>query len=229
MPEVHDQFTVASDINLVNHTPTPTGDGWTSEFDDASGNMFVRASDDICKSSGTSQGTGLVFSVQPDPTVAEYDVEALLVTVDGSADDTWGLVARMFGANPQDDNYNTRGSGSATTKIEIRKLVTGTPTVLDTTAAGYQNGKTYKFEIRDATKKLFEDGVEIASTTNDDITGAGKWGFGYGDVLGTADDDTTANWEFDEFKCTEVAAGGAVVPARSIPRAVARGILRGVK
>jgi len=149
MAEFEDTFADTTGTLLVNHTPD-TGTGWTEEFNDTGQTWQVRVN--TAKFQTGANNLGAVVSAQPDPTVVEYDVEATVVTNDSSLDDTFGLMARM-GATAQDDNYNTRGSGNATTKIEIRKVVSGSVTVLNTTSAGYVDAKVYKFQIRDATDK----------------------------------------------------------------------------
>lgn len=85
----------------------------------------------------------------------------------------------------------------------LYKVVAGSYTELGTSSADAPtSGDTVKLEIKDASKKLFINGVERISSSNNDITAAGKAGLrSYG---------TNAATYLDNWQVEEVGGGSSV-------------------
>ena len=207
-----DTFTEGTDVALTAHTPSPTGTSWVVEFNDSASVANVVAATDKATPSGTVGSTGWVYTGRPNPTNAEYDVE---VTIDVNAiDDPIGPVARFTAIS---DFYALRCSGGTTqTKdIAIYKRVASTNTELATFDGTVVDADAIKFEVRDATKKGYQNATERVSTTDNALTSAGSYGLFWGGdttapnawVFQTGDDVQTG-CTGDNFKVTEVDAPG---------------------
>ncbi len=206
---VNDTFTEAADTALTAHTPD-TGSGWTKEEAAGTTNvMNVSGANDNAVASGATNSARLVYSAQPNPSVVEYDIEVTLpgiATGAGGGDDVAALLARFADTS----NYYTAGTYGATSAADkkIKKTVAGVVTELATGDNGLTAGDTLKFQVRDAAKKLFHNGVEILSTADNALTAAGKAGFALGNVW-VATDDLVITYTLDNFSVTEVAAAAS--------------------
>ncbi len=90
----------------------------------------------------------------------------------------FALIARFTDTS----NYygaGTYGPGSSA-DLKIFKKVAGVVTELATSGDDdTTNGDAFKFEIKDATKKLFREATEKLSTTDNALTFAGRTGMGW--------------------------------------------------
>lgn len=203
-----------SDITGGGWTPDTTGTGYTEEQNTtAARTINLLAANDYINSSGTaSGGHTIIITAQPNPTVAEYDIE--FTNLNDVADDTSAIaaIARFTDTN----NYyaaGSRGENSASDK-SLCKIVGGVNTELASSDAGQVNGETYKFEVRDAAKKLFYQGVEELSNGDNSLGSVGKAGLGWGGII-FGQTSVHVSYQIDDFIITEVdavAGGGAGQP-----------------
>jgi hypothetical protein len=136
------------------------------------------------------------MTVQPNPSVAEYDVSITFDAITRRSDRPAFVIAR-FTNNDNDYSAGSRGSNGP---WEMWKRVAGVDVKLGEYAAAPVAGDVIKFEIRDGTKKLFVNGVERISSTNNELTSAGKAGIGSGDAWSQgAGSDADDTWALDDF------------------------------
>jgi len=207
MPLINDTFTEAADTNLVNHVPD-TGTGWTEEENTTTAIQKVIAASDIVRADAAKNSQRHIYSAQPNPSTVEYDIAATLKAVNtgsGGSDDSWFFVARFTDTS----NFYSAGTygGAAAADKKIFKEVAGVITELASGDNGLAANDTLEFRVRDATKKLFHNGVEVLSTTDNALTSAGRAGFGLGNEWVSTDDITTL-YEADNFSVTEVGGVG---------------------
>lgn len=161
-----DTFTGTASTLLEAHT-TDSGHTWTEHPSYTGG---ASALTDLKRVRGSSGPTALYLSAVPDS--AEYDIEAdfFVVTV---LTGTCGIAGRMDTA--ANTFYYVRYNATGT-QWELR---TAAGSTLGSAVQTLTGGQTYhvKFQIRDAAKKVFVDGVEVISSTDNSITGAGRPGF----------------------------------------------------
>ncbi|MFQ5641668.1 MAG: hypothetical protein ACE5IR_27145 [bacterium] len=198
-----------TDTALPSHTPTDNGTGYTEEANNTAFVINALTSTGKAKASGSKGSRRIVYSMQPDPAIAEYDVEIVQSTVDFfGLDDPFVLGGRWTDTSNKYGLSVRRSAVGSTATYEIFKEVSGTVTSLASTTTPLADGDDTKFEIRDAAKKGFKNGTEILSTTDNVITEVGKAFFGLGDVF-VAGADVDSTWEFDDLRVTELDAGVA--------------------
>jgi hypothetical protein len=140
----------------------------------------IKLTSDRCK--GDSGGVSLYYA-SGDPTSAEYDVEADIFVI--SFTDYPGIGGRV--SPSAETGYFVWHS--TLNEWHLVQVVSGTQTDLGSYNQALAVGTTYhlKLEIRDDAKKVFIDGVERISSSDNTITDAGKaairyfnsdWGFG---------------------------------------------------
>lgn len=198
-----DAFTEVSNTALTSHTPTILGTGWTQEKASATAVAHARATD-VLMSSAQDIGNGMTYSSQPNPAIADVDVQATLAAVySGSSSAPIALIARFADTS----NYyavQILGTSHAQNDTKIYKRVGGTWTQLAAVDTSWANGDVLKFEIRDATKKVYKNGVEILSTTDNAITAAGKAGVAWGaEAGGNGSHVFSTEWQLDNYSVTE--------------------------
>jgi hypothetical protein len=198
MAFVTDTFTDTDSTPLGSHTGE-TGASWTEH------GSYVLANDPFItgnKLRSNVDGEMALWYASGTPLSAEYDVECEITMVTLGLARKAGVAGRIAaGANTfYFAWYNDFGSS-----WELLKMVAGASTLLGTyaVAAGLQT-YTLKLEIRDATKKLFLDGVERISSSDNAIAAAGKAG-----VLSNAGGGAL----FDNFS----AAAPAAPPSNLVP------------
>jgi hypothetical protein len=204
MAVIHnDTFTVGVNTALTSHTPTPTGTGYTEESDPSSLNFTVLAASGRTELDANGSNTHILISSQPNPTIPEYDIE--LTTVRAATVNSGRSLSIVARYADTDNLYGgfTRPASAADKKIY--KKVAGVVTELASGDSDIADDDTYKFEIRDATKKLFHKGSEILSTTDNAITAAGKVGWTMGNIF-VGGNDPNSGWAIDNYKVTTTAS-----------------------
>lgn len=119
--------------------------------------------------------TGLLYAGADQPS-GEYDVLAEFVPIANIGFTLTGLAGRLAAA--ANTLYLARYSGSAGA-WQILKLVNGSATTLATSSAfplTLNQSYRVRFVLRDAAKRLVVDGVEVCSTADNAIAGAGRAG-----------------------------------------------------
>jgi hypothetical protein len=201
-----DTFTEASTTAIDSHTPD-TGTGWVIEIDGGADLPTASGPDDALRvTSGTNSDKTIITS-RPNPTSAEYDVQFTLTVLPSDADNPSWLVARYVDTS----NYYVAGSNGAANAADkkIVKNVAGTKTELASGDSADTVGDVFKFEVRNATKKLYRNGVELLSTSDNALTSAGSAGVAWGNVGTVATDDVSGLTRIDDYSVNEVSSGAA--------------------
>jgi len=161
--KAQDAFTEASDTYLESHTPD-VGTGWV--VSDAS-EILVNAAND--KVTGDAD-TGSFRHARETTDIGDDDMDvSLLCFASGTTSRRIGVCGRIPAETPVNNLYRASLRGSDFL-VELEKVVGGVATALGTyTFTG--NTATLKLEIRTAAKKVYVDGVERISTTDDSLIG----------------------------------------------------------
>jgi hypothetical protein len=213
-----DDFTEATtNVALTAHTPTGAGagTGWTQEEITGVITQRVNFTVDRAEATALEANDRNIYTLQPNPTGAEYDVQMTLATVSTVATSPIFLVARLTDAS----NYYSAGtyrSADAADK-KIFKTVAGVITELASGDSGIANGDVLLFQVRNVTKKFFKGGVEQLSTTDNVLTSPGRVGYGMGSAWAVSG-DIGAEWQLDNFSFTEVASAVQDPPDWTIHR-----------
>lgn len=140
------------------------------------------------------------------PASSEYDVQADFVT-----DFSLGGIANFAGiagriSTSADTFYMARYSASPS-RWELYKAVSGTFTLLGTYSQSLSDNSSYtvRLEITDATKKVFVDGVERISSTDNAITAAGRAGMRWRNST-----TNQTGLRLDNFSATDISAASGV-------------------
>lgn len=186
-----DSFTDVSGTLLESHTGE-TGATWTKAAGSAAGSSLISDANRARSLAGASGAH--FYTASGTPANAEYDVEAVLrpVTLAGNL----GVVGRFADiSNTYLGRYNV-----LTTAWELLITSGGTSTSLGSFSQTLTAGTDYtlKLEIRNATKKLFVDGVERISSTNNAVTGAGLAGIRF-----FGNTTNTTGLHFDSISATD--------------------------
>lgn len=185
------------------HTPD-VGTGYTLLFQDASGpTLAAIAASDTGKCLTGATNLGAIYTCNTTYLSADYEIQLTVVAL--SATDARPL---LMGVRAQDvDNmYGVRMKDIAS-GYQMYKKVAGTWSTLGS-AVTIADGSVVKLQMIGTALKLFDDGIEVASATDSDITLAGEaWlAVGGGAELVAAGDDANTTTEFDTLTVTDVAA-----------------------
>ncbi|MCA9401854.1 MAG: hypothetical protein KC713_09515, partial [Candidatus Omnitrophica bacterium] len=202
---VSDSFTEAGDTAITSHTPD-TGTGWTEVFDDSSAgtDAQVIGSSDTLAGGSDENSVGQAYTAQPDPSGVDQDITFTLKALDTT---TGTKPIHLFGRRTDNSNFyhvqllpNTNAKDS----VKLYKYVAGVATELDTSDETLAVNDVIKLEIRDATKKVYINAVEILSSADNALTSAGTWGIAIGDYNGAGDGaHLRSTWEVDDFLAEE--------------------------
>lgn len=160
-----DSFNKA-DWALVNGSTLDTGSKWTGHVAGTVGTFYVYQKLVYCTAAG-------VIYANAAPGSAEYSVEADIKIVSQAGNN--GIAGRIQSGA---DSYYYVYWNSTTGNWTLGKVVASTATSLGTYAATAVLGQAYRvrLEMKNATKKVFIDGVEIISSADNAVTGAGFGG-----------------------------------------------------
>ena len=166
---VSDTFTDTTGVLLDSHTPE-IGGIWIKR-----GGKNVNV-DIQSNALGTTalKNVLLIYTNSAPPGNVNYDISINAIIPSSNEDNRGnGLVGRYLDNN----NYYYGWYKEQTTVFEIKKVILGVVTTLDSTSENIANGTfEFKFEVKDATKKFYLDSVEKATTTDNDLTVAGLVG-----------------------------------------------------
>ena len=195
-----DNLIGASGTQLDAHVPDSVGTGWTAL--NTTGSKIVLTGDGTAASTGDKNGAGVLYSANPAPSVADVDIILDMDEVDHSSDDATVLVFRYQDAS---NFYALWITSNSTEKMKLYKVVSGTPTLLGTSAN--RPGKyfvSFKIEARGNSLKMYEDPDQkgewdlVIDVTDSAISAAGKVGYGLGNVI-IPGDDIRANIIFNKI------------------------------
>ena len=120
----------------------------------------------------------------------------------------------MSGRRLDNDNFyylqilsNTNPADS----VKLLKYVGGVATELGTIDVTIAAGDTFKLEITDGTKKVYHNGSEVLSSTDNALTAAGTWGVYFGNyngavVAASVSGHLRDTWAIDDFLAEEPAS-----------------------
>ena len=200
-----DTFTESSDTDLVSHT-SDSGHTWTEISSNASTKARVFAATDVCSPSANVNDSNIGYTADVTPSTAEYDV---YVELAGLPTDTGTRTAGITGRVTDSSNYYficLLSNAHATNSTRLFKKVAGSNTQLGSIDLTLAASDVIKLEIKDATKKVFQNGGEQLSSGDNALTSVGKGGLGFGQHVGGG--HTNTNWDFTRFWVEEAAAGG---------------------
>lgn len=165
---VRDTFTDTAAVALASHVGE-TGATWTKHPSDASAAVITNGN----RLRSNTAGSTALFYASGAPTTAEYDVQADFVYIATPSTIFTGVAGRC------DTTINTLYIARydlGNTRWQLLRLIAGVSTSMGTFTQTLIVGVTYavKLQIRDAAKKVFIDGVERISDTDNTITAAGK-------------------------------------------------------
>lgn len=204
-----DTFTAGADQKLDAHTPD-TGTSWTVVTQsDPTHDMKVTAATDIVENDGGGLSGNALYSADATYPSANYEVAVTLAgaTLE-SGDDPYIVCARIA------DSSNMYGAEWNSTDAKLWKKTTAGGTV--------QIGSTFTFPasggqlalsdrcsliVNGTTVELRINGVVIITTTDSDISAAGKAGLGMGSIF-TAGEDMSSQ-AYDLFTVHSIVTGAS--------------------
>jgi hypothetical protein len=213
-----DAFTEDVDTTLASHTPD-VGTSWTLLWSDGSGPTLRADGDTDSLQSGSANNSGVIYTADATPPSEDYDLAITLVAGVGLAARPFYLFVRL---QDQENMYAVRLT-QATNGGLLYKKVSGTWTALGSAFTCPANGSVCKLEIIGSALKFYDDGVEIASATDTDITAAGKAGLGLGGgaELVTSTDDANSVWQWDTMVVTDLGGGATQLVVQDATLALA--------
>jgi len=216
VPFFADNFTDTDAVRLEDHTPD-TGTSWTRLWGSAAGLQWIITSNRA--GSETDVNDGVIYTADATPPSADYDVIFTVVGLGASVARPMYIFVRV-----QDvDNLYGVKLAIGTSVCQLYKKVSGTWTALGTAFDEPANGSVCKLEIIGGALKFYDDGVEVASATDGDITVAGKAGIGSGggaELVDTTDDAHAANI-IDTLTANDLAGGAAQLVVQDATLALA--------
>ena len=200
-----DTFTDTDAVQLQSHTPT-IGTSWTRLWGTNAAHDF-EINANAARPDTNAGSSGLIYTGDATPPSANYDVTFTLVT-----SSTLGPVYAFVRIQDQENMYGVY-IFQGTTICSLYKKVAGTWTALGSLFDEPAAGSVCKLEINGSTLKFYDDGVEVASATDSDISLAGKLGIGAGGgaELVTSTDALRAGVKLDTLTGNDLGAGAAVV------------------
>jgi hypothetical protein len=198
-----DDFTDTDGVLLQNHTPG-TGTSWTQLWQSTAG-VDAEINTNRCRSDGTLNH-GVMYTADGSYPSADYDITCTLVSMVGQNDRPIYLLVRV---QDQENMYAVRLEATAS-ESRLYKKVSGAWTALGSLFTVPANGSVIKLEIVGSALKFYDDGVEIASATDSDISAAGKAGiaFGGGPELAISGDDGSTSNVIDTLTVNDLGGGG---------------------
>jgi len=185
MPFFTDNFTDTDTTLLHNHVPD-VGTSWTRLWASDANTDFVINASNQCKGDN-DVNDGVMYTADASYPSADYDITMTMVT--NAATNTSPLFMLVRVQNQE--NMYAVAIENEPSESSLYKKVTGTWTPLGVAFSKPANGSVCKLEIIGSTLKFYDDGVEIATATDSDITAAGKAGIAGGggaELLVTTDD-----------------------------------------
>jgi len=202
---VSDTFTESVNTILTSHTPD-TGTGWTEIYDSSptGDDAMIVATEDIVRAGSSVNDVGQAYTAQPAPTGVDQDLSIALNTL---ISDTGTKPFGLFGRRTDNSNFyhvQILPNAHAEASVKLWKFVSGVDTELGSYDATLAVGDVIKLEIRDATKKVYINGVERISSSDNSLTSVGTWGLYFGNFNGAgAGGHLRVDWRLDDFLAEE--------------------------
>lgn len=207
-----DTFTAGTNQALSAHVPD-FGTSWEllwTSTDEATTGWIVNSSLDEAGQL-TSNNTGSIYVCNGTYLSADYYIQADLSSHGIAAGATIYLFVRV---QDQENMYAVKltDNNSGTTTCSLYKKVSGTWSAVGSAFNPPAVDSIIKLEIIGSSLKFYDDGVEIASATDTDITLTGRAGIGGagGAELVTAGDDSSSANRLDDISVVDLSVGAGV-------------------
>ncbi len=206
---VSDSFTESANTVLTSHSPD-TGTGWTEVYDSSpSGDdATVVATEDIVRAGSSVNDVGQAYTAQPAPAGVDQDIS---IAIDTLISDTGTKPFGLFGRRTDNSNFyhvQILPNEHSEASVKLWKFVSSVDTELGSYDATLAVGDIIKLEIRDATKKVYINGVERISSSDNSLTNAGTWGLYFGNYNGAgAGGHLRVDWRLDNFLAEDPGGG----------------------
>jgi hypothetical protein len=213
-PFFNDTFTEGVTTNLESHTPD-TGTSWTRLWaTDATTRFLQVLAAGTVRCSGNTGDYGLIYTADETYPSANYEVQFTFVTTFNTITPVY-LLARIA---DQENMYGVRlvlSSGGS--NAQLYKKVAGTWSTLGSIVT-IADGSVVKLSVNGSAIKVYDDGVEVVSVTDSDLSAAGKAGVAHGGgaELVASTDDTRATSMFDDFSVTDLGGGGGTTTPQAV-------------
>ena len=204
-----DNFTDTDGTLLQDHAPDE-GDSWTRLWGSGAG-IDAEISSNQCRAKAFLNN-GVVYTADATYPSADYDITCTLVGLVANDNRPIFLIVRL---QDIDNMYAVRLETTAT-QSSLYKKVAGTWSTLGSLFTIPANGSVIKLEIIGDELKFYDDGVEIASATDSDISAAGEAGIAFGggtELVNSTDDGSTSNI-IDTLTVNDLGGGAAPDPIR---------------
>lgn len=200
-----DNFTDTSTTDLSSHTPD-TGTSWTLLWQNGTNNFDIKTNNIGGEANAASDG--FIYTADATYPSANYEVEYTQVGLSTTGESPVYIFVRI-----QDvENMYAVKIREATTLCQLYKKVAGTWSTLGSAFDEPADGSVCKLQIIGSALKFFDDGVEVASATDSDITAAGKAGIGAGGgaELVTSTDDVRTDAVIDTLSVNDLGVVGGL-------------------
>ncbi len=193
-------FTSLTQSAITSHSPD-TGSSWTRVYMTASTDAQVMPAGYLVAGTNAN-GVGEAYTAQPASTGAEYNVSYRILSVDANNSlDPIGIIARWTDSN---DFYYAKidppGYNGAVDTLSIWKRVAGVNTELASSPYQVKAGDVIAFQVKNASKSLFVNGVPQISTSDNSLTAIGQRGISLGNLLGIGGTgNLSTGWNIDSF------------------------------
>lgn len=200
-----DNFTGTDTTQLQSHAPD-TGTSWTRLWGSQATLDWVITSNQI--NPETDADDGVIYTADATYPSADYDITCTLAAFSGTGNRSIYLLVRI---QDEENMYGVRlraGAGLS----QLYKKVSGTWSALGSAFTVPAVASVMKLEIIGSALKFYDDGAEIASATDSDITAAGKAGIaaGGGTELVTTTDDANSFNAIDTLTVNDLGAATVV-------------------
>lgn len=201
-----DTFTDSDAVQLQSHAPT-LGTSWTRLWGTNAANDF-EINLNACRPDANAGDAGLIYTADATYPSANYDITFTIT----SAITSLGPIYAFVRIQDQENMYGVYIK-DGTAVCQLYKKVAGTWSAIGSAFEEPAAGSVCKLEINGTALKFYDDGAEIASATDGDISAAGKAGMGVGGgaELVTSGDDIRSAWKFDTLSVNDLGGGATVV------------------
>lgn len=194
---VQDSFTGSG--TLTAHQPD-VGTGWVKVYDTLLNDPVVSG---VLKAKSNGTNKGQAYAAQPAPTSADEQIQIKLTALDTSSS---ARTVGLFGRRVDNNNlYFLRVSpnGSSNPSLQLYKRVASVNTLIASIDSTLVAGDVIMLELRNSAKKIFRNGTEVASSTDNALTAAGTWGVSLG-AYPTTPGDIRTTWSLDDFTASQI-------------------------
>ena len=207
-----DFYEGAAPVALTSHT-ADVGGTWTEDEKTGTATMEVPTDDSVVDATAVEASDRVTYTLSLTPTDAEYQIEVFFseFATGTDTDNPFWLIGRF--ADTSNFYFGGGYAAGAAADKKIYNEVATTVTQIATGDAGGIADSLLTFKVLDATKKIFFNGSEIISSTDNAITAKGSVGMGMGNHAISTDDITSAA-DVDVFAVSDIGVaeeGGDIV------------------